>query len=670
MINKCNEIENMKKILFLVMFCLCANVLAVAKDAKVSSPDGSLTVTVGVDGGRAWYQVNRGNELILGRSELGFVLKDSDLRGNFKMGKVTSSSLDETWSQPWGEDAVVRNYYNEMRVTLQERGGLKRQLGVAVRAFNDGVALRYEFSRQRGLQDFVIIDEVTEFALPTDAQAWSIPALTAYYEGIYTRELVSKKGNMAGPVALEVNDSLYMAIMDANLTDYSTMNFSHNGTTLKADLVPWKNGDRVRVGETRVSPWRAIIIGRKAADILLSRMALNLNEPCKIQDTSWLKPSKYVGIWWAMQKQQWTWSQGERHGATTANTKRYIDFAARHGLGGVLVEGWNYGWDTDWTKHGDGFSFTRAYPDYDLQGLCRYAGERGVRIIAHNETGGAAQNYENQLEDAYRLYESLGINTVKTGYVNSHFYNGELQHSQWGVQHFRKVIETAARYHLMIVNHEGAIPSGIQRTWPNLIATESMRGQEYNAFDRGGGNPPYHECILPFTRGLGGPMDFTPGIFNYDNEAVPGTCPKNTLAHQLAEYIVIYSPGHMAADLIENYEHQPAFKFIEEVPTNWERTLVPHAAMGQYVTYARQERGTDNWYVGSVTDDKARDLELPLDFLGDGKYMAIIYEDGPDADYRTNPYPMTIRRLDVNRDTVLHLHLAPGGGTAIQLLAR
>ena len=222
----------------------------------------------------------------------------------------------------------------------------------------------------------------------------------------------------------------------------------------------------------------------------------------------------------------------------------------------------------------------------------------------------------------------------------------------------------------MIVNHEGAIPSGIQRTWPNLIATESMRGQEYNAFDRGGGNPPYHECILPFTRGLGGPMDFTPGIFNYDNEAVPGTCPKNTLAHQLAEYIVIYSPGHMAADLIENYEHQPAFKFIEEVPTNWERTLVPHAAMGQYVTYARQERGTDNWYVGSVTDDKARDLELPLDFLGDGKYMAIIYEDGPDADYRTNPYPMTIRRLDVNRNTVLHLHLAPGGGTAIQLLAR
>ena len=658
----------MKRFLLFAMMCLTLSTIAMGKDVKLSSPDGALTVTVGVDGGQAWYQVNRGNELIIGRSQLGLSLKDGELCGNFKMGKVTRAALDDRWSQPWGEDAQVRNHYNEMTVRLQEKSAPRRYLDVVFRAFDDGVAFRYAFPRQAGLQDFIIMDEVTEFALPTDAQAWSIPALTAYYEGIYTREPVSQKGNMAGPVALEVNDSLYMAIMDANLTDYSTMNFSHQGTTLKADLVPWKNGDKVRVGDTRVSPWRAIIIGRKAADILLSRMALNLNEPCKIADTSWLKPTKYVGIWWALQKQRWTWSQGERHGATTENTKRYIDFAAKHGLGGVLVEGWNYGWDTDWTKHGDGFSFTKAYPDYDLQDLCRYARERGVRIIAHNETGGAAQNYENQMEDAYRLYESLGINTVKTGYVNSHFYNGELQHSQWGVQHFRKVIETAARYHLMIVNHEGAIPSGLQRTWPNLIATESMRGQEYNAFDRGGGNPPYHECILPFTRGLGGPMDFTPGIFNYRNDAVPGTRPQNTLAHQLAEYIVIYSPGHMAADQIENYEHQPAFKFIEEVPTDWQRTLVPHAEMGRYVTYARQERGTDNWYIGSITDAEARDLSLQLDFLGDGQYQAIIYEDGPDADYRDNPYPMTIRRLDVDRTTVLHLHLAPGGGAAIQLL--
>jgi alpha-glucosidase len=626
---------------------------------------------MGVDSGKAWYQVNRGSEAIINRSALGFVLKDGDFKDNFKMGKVSRSSLDETWTQPWGEDAQVRNHYNEMKVRLQEKGGNKRVLVVVFRAFDDGVAFRYEFPEQASLREFVIMDEVTQFALPTDAQAWSIPALTAYYEGIYTREPLSKKGKMSGPVALEVNDSLFMVIMDANLTDYSTMNFAPSGTTLTVDLVPWQNGDKVRMENIRVTPWRAVIIGRTAADILLSRMALNLNEPCKIADTSWLKPSKYVGIWWALQKQQWTWSQGDRHGATTANTKRYIDFAARHGLGGVLVEGWNYGWDTDWTKHGDGFSFTKAYPDYDLEGLCRYAAERGVRIIAHNETGGAAQNYENQLEDAFTLYESLGINTVKTGYVNSHFYNGELQHSQWGIRHFRKVIETAARHHLMIVNHEGAMPSGIQRTWPNLIATESMRGQEYNAFDRRGGNPPYHECILPFTRGLGGPMDFTPGIFEYRNDAVPGTRPQNTLAHQLAEYIVIYSPGHMAADLIENYEHQPAFKFIEDVPTNWERTLVPHAAMGKYVTYARQERGTDNWYVGSVTDGQARDLELSLDFLADGvRYTAIIYEDGPDADYRDNPYPMTICRLDVDRSTMLHLHLAPGGGAAIQLLAR
>jgi len=647
------------------------SVVTLAGNVKLTSPDGSLMVTVGEDGGRAWYQVNRGNELIISRSELGFILKDGDLKGNFKMGKVTRSSLDETWSQPWGEDALVRNHYNEMKVRLQEKQGMKRYLDVVFRAYNDGVAFRYEYPRQRGLDEFVIMDEVTQFALPTDAMAWSIPALTPYYEGIYTCEPVSQKGNMAGPVALEVNDSLCMAIMDANLTDYSTMNFSHEGTVLKADLVPWKNGDKVRVWATRVSPWRAIIIGRTAADLLLSRMALNLNEPCKIQDTSWIKPTKYVGIWWALQKQRWTWSQGPRHGATTENTKRYIDFAARHGMGGVLVEGWNYGWDTDWPRHGDGFSFTRAYPDYDLSGLCRYAAERGVRIIAHNETGGAAQNYEDQMEDAFSLYESLGINTVKTGYVNSHFYNGELQHSQWGVRHFRKVIETAARHHLMIVNHEGAMPSGIQRTWPNLIATESMRGQEYNAFDRRGGNPPYHECILPFTRGLGGPMDFTPGIMEYSNDSVPGTRPQTTLAHQLAEYVVIYSPGHMAADQIENYEHQPAFKFIEEVPTDWQRTLVPHAAMGKYVTCVRQERGTDNWYVGSVTDATARDLDLSLDFLDQGtRYEAIIYEDGPGADYRDNPYPMTIRRVAVDRGTTLRLHLAPGGGVAIQILAK
>ncbi len=659
----------MRRILLCALMCLCINVLGVARDVVVSSPDGALTVTMGVDNGQAWYRVDRGSEPVIGRSALGLSIKDADLQGGVRMGKALRASLDETWSQPWGEDAQMRNHYNQVTVRLHERRGAKRYIDVVCRAYDDGVALRYEFPRQPGLQDFVIIDELTQFALPTDAPTWSIPALTPYYEGIYTREPVSRKGNMSGPVAIEAGDSLYLAIMDANLTDYATMNFSHDGTVLKADLVPWQNGDKVRVGDTRVSPWRAIIIGRRPADILLSRLPLNLNEPCRIQDTSWIKPTKYVGIWWALQKQRWTWSQGPRHGATTDNTKRYIDFAARHGLGGVLVEGWNYGWDTDWTRHGDEFSFTKAYPDYDLEGLCRYAAERGVRIIAHNETGGAARNYEDQIEDAYRLYESLGINTVKTGYVNAHFYNGELQHSQWGIRHFRKVIETAARHHLMIVNHEGAMPSGLQRTWPNLIATESMRGQEYNAFDRQGGNPPYHECILPFTRGLGGPMDFTPGIFEYRNDSVPGTRPQTTLAHQLAEYVVIYSPGHMAADQIENYEHQPAFKFIEDVPTNWERTLVPHAAMGQYVTYVRQERGTDNWYVGSVTDDQARDLALSLDFLSPGKrYQAIIYEDGPDADYRDNPYPMTIRRLEVGSDTVLRLHLAPGGGAAIQIL--
>lgn len=659
----------MKKIVAMLLVLLSLS--AAGKTASVSSPGGAVTVTVGVDGGVAWYQVTRGGAAVLGRSALGFVLDSGPFKDDFKMAGTSRTSHDETWTQPWGEDAQVRNRYNELKVALRERHGARRTLGVVIRAFDDGMALRYEFPEQAGLKEFVIMDEATQFALPVDAQAWSIPALTPYYEGIYTRDLVSRKDSIAAPVAIEVNDTLCLAIMEANLTDYSTMNLAARGTTLTAALVPWQNGDKVRVSATRVTPWRAVIIGRTAADILLSRMALNLNDPCQIEDTSWIRPTKYVGIWWALQKQRWTWAQGDRHGATTGNAKRYIDFAARHGMGGVLVEGWNWGWDCDWTRHGDGFSFTKAYPDYDLEGLCRYAAERGVRIVAHNETGGAAQNYENQLEDAYTLYESLGINTVKTGYVNPRFYNGELQHSQWGIRHFRKVIETAARHHLMIDNHEGAMPSGLQRTWPNLIGTESMRGQEYNAFDRAGGNPPYHECILPFTRGLGGPMDFTPGIFNYDNEAVPGTRPQTTLAHQLAEYVVIYSPAHMAADEIQNYEHQPAFAFIEEVPANWERTLVPHAAMGQYVTCVRQERGADNWYVGSVTDGQARDLTLALDFLSDGAaYDAIIYEDGPGADYRDNPYPMTIRRLTVDNTMALDLHLAPGGGAAVSIRKR
>jgi alpha-glucosidase len=369
-----------------------------------------------------------------------------------------------------------------------------------------------------------------------------------------------------------------------------------------------------------------------------------------------------------MHMTDYTWSQGPKHGATTENTKRYIDFAARHGFKGVLVEGWNEGWDGDWTRIGNHFNFSKAYPDYDLLGLQQYALSKGVRLIAHNETGGSSTNYERQLDAAFALYQRLGINSVTTGYVNPMLDGKELQHSQFGVRHYRKVVETAAKYHQMIVNLEGAMPTGLRRTYPNLVATECMRGQEYNAWSQDGGNPPYHEVILPFTRGLAGPMDFTPGIFNFNNKAVPTTHPQTTLAKQLSLYILLYTPWQMAADMIENYEYQPALSFIESCPTNWEETRVLDAKIGGYLVIARKDRESDRWFVGGATDEMARDLTLSFDFLdADTRYRAIIYKDGEGADFRTNPYPMTVLQQDVTSATKLPIHLAPSGGFAIRI---
>lgn len=667
----------MKRILFIfvAMVFACATALA-AKVETLTSPDGRLQLSVTLRGGVPVYSLKRGETTIVSESALGLLLKDGTKLGQQTSGMTaTRTSDDYTWTQPWGEEREVRCNYNELAVALKQRGG--RTLTVRFRLFNDGLGFRYEFPRQKGLQDFVIMDELTEFAFPTDAQTWSQPTNgTHYYEALYKRAPLSKKDTISTPFTMEVADpstgsgqALYLAVHEANLTDYASLNVAFNGKQKGAvALTPWQNGDKVRVSDTRQSPWRCIVVASKPGDLLTSRLILNLNEPCALADTEWIKPTKYVGIWWCYHMQTHTWAAGPQHGATTEKTKEYIDFAAKHGFGGVLVEGWNEGWDGDWTTTGDKFSFTKAYPDYDLEGLCRYAKERGVRIIAHNETGGAAQNYENQLEEAFSLYERLGINTIKTGYVNDHFYNGELQHSQWGIRHYRKVIETAARHHIMVVNHEGAMPTGIERTYPNLIGTEDMRGQEYNGWSRDGGNPPYHECILPFTRGLGGPMDYTPGIVNMRNRVNPDSHPRTTIAKQLAEYVVLFSPGHMAADMIENYEGNPALSFIETVGTNWERTIVPHAEIGKYVTIAREEVGTGNWFIGSMTDETPRNLDLKLDFLGSGHYRAYIYEDAPGADGIKNPYPMTTREIDVTSKDTIPLHLAVSGGAAIRIV--
>lgn len=675
---------NIYKIRQLSLFCLVLFCLASCSGDRTEilrSPDGRLSLEAGVRDGKAFYSLKRGEETLINPSALGFILKEGPLADGFRLTDSRRNSYDDIWKQPWGEEIYVREHYNELTIDLEERGGAGRKLSVVFRLFDDGLGFRYLFPEQENLKEFVIMDEETEYNLPWDARAWSIPTNgTNYYEALFTDEPLSRKDTVSTPVTLEVNDSLYMVLHEANLTDYASLNLTpkklaalpagngDGGVTLRAALTPWSTGEKVFAQTPFATPWRTVIVADKPGDLILSRLMLNLNEPCRIEDTSWIEPGRYIGIWWGMHMEVYTWSQGPKHGATTANTRRYIDFAARHGFSGVLVEGWNVGWDGDWTQDGDAFSFTRPYPDYDLKGLAEYARRKGVRLIAHNETGGAASNYEAQLDSAYALYRSLGINAVKTGYVNPMLDHRELQHSQYGVRHYRKVIETAARYGIMIDNHEPAMPSGLQRTWPNLMTQEGVRGQEYNAWSPDGGNPPSHTCTLPFTRGLAGPMDFTPVIFNFNNPVHPGTHPQTTLAKQLALFVVLFSPLQMAADMIENYEGQPAFSFVTSCPTTWEQTVVPEARIGKYVTIARRECGTGNWFVGAITDAEPRTAVIPLDFLEpDTGYIATIYADGEGADYRTNPYPVDIREEAVNAGSTLQLPLAAGGGAAISI---
>lgn len=650
--------------LLVVSSCFFASVSA--KDVLVSSPDGAVTVVVGVKANRPYYTVSRQGQTVISPSHLGFELSDGFLGENVKILQYRTTSKDETWHQPWGEEDCVRNHYNELTVRFQERSATKREMSVVFRVFNDGVGFRYALHRNKG-EKYCIQDELTEITLAHDAKAWSIPTNhTEYFEGIYTPDLLSRKDTVCTPLTIEYEDSLLLTIHEAALEDYASINLtprpSANGVKLRTALSPWQNGVKVYCeGETK-TPWRTIIIGRTAGELMTNRVMLNLNEPSRIDDTSWIEPGRYIGVWWSIHKKQNTWEMGPTHGATTANVKRYIDFAARYGFSGVLAEGWNQGWG-----EGEQISYLKPYPDFNIEEVCRYALSKGVRFIGHTETWGNTKLLEQQMDSAFAWYSRLGIRAVKTGYVGHLFDGKELAKSQYGIRHYRKVIETAAKYHIMIDNHEPAMPTGIQRTWPNLMTQEGVRGQEYNAWDANGGNPPAHTVTLPFTRCLAGPTDFTPAIFNF-SEVVKGTHPHSTLAKQLGEFVVIYSPLQMAADAIENYEGQPALTFIESCPTTWSKTLVPNGEIGKFVTVARKERGGDRWFVGSITNEEARQIDLPLTFLdADATYRAVIYEDGPDADYETNPYPMTFRQEQVTSQTTLHLNLARSGGTAIRI---
>ena len=649
--------------------CVCSHFAGVnAKCVSVTSPDGAIKVSVGVASEKPYYQVTYGSKDLVLPSHLGFVLNDGPLGERVEMKGSKTASTDEMWTQLWGEDETVVNRYNELTVNFNERTGQKRMMTVVFRVFDDGLGFRYILPGTKPGAEYQIMDELTEITLAHDAKAWSIPSnRTEYFEGIYQADLLSRKDTVCTPLTIEYEDSLLLALHEAALVDYASINLTprtgNDGSVrLLTALTPWQNGVKVYCQDETRTPWRTIIIGKRPGDLMTSRLMLNLNEPCQWEDTSWIEPGRYLGIWWSIHKKQNTWEMGPTHGATTENVKRYIDFAARHGFSGVLAEGWNPGWG-----EGEQISYLKSYPDFDIEEVCNYALSKGVRFIGHTETWGNTRLLEEQMDEAFAWFSRLGIRAVKTGYVGHYFDGKELAKSQYGIRHYRKVIETAAKHHIMIDNHEPAMPTGLQRTLPNLMTQEGVRGQEYNAWDVKGGNPPAHTVTLPFTRCLAGPTDFTPAIFNF-SEVVKGTHPHSTLAKQLGEFVVIYSPLQMAADAIENYEGQPALTFIESCPTTWSKTLVPHGEIGKYVTVARKERGGDNWWVGSITNEEARTLDLRLDFLDEGAtYRAVIYEDGPTADFELNPYEMTIRQQEVTCQSTLTLRLARSGGAGIRI---
>jgi alpha-glucosidase len=665
---------------------------------SVASPDSRNTVTVQLRDGKLYYSVQRNGRAVLLPSLLGFEFRGTPpLRDNLRITGTTRNAVDLTWTQPWGEVARVRDHHNELRVSVAEAASPGRRFDVVFRTFNNGVGFRYEVPAQPGLAEFEIMEELTEFAMADDARAWSIPSNRPRLdrsEILYASSPVSVLDSVQTPLTMETRDgSAFIVIHEANLVDYARMNLRGQrleNRTLRAALAPHNDGIKVRGRTPFVTPWRTIQMADRAVDLAPSVLGLNLNPPNVLPSTEWIKPMKYVGIWWGMHigsrepgltggfpdsLRLMTWSSGPRHGATTANAKRYIDFAAANGIGGVLVEGWNIGWDGDWIANANLFSFTQAYPDYDLREVAAYARQKGVRLIVHNETSGGIENYERQMDSAYALYRSLGIDAIKSGYVTDNSKEGHSHWSQFMVRHYRKVIETAARFRIMLDVHEPVHDTGERRTYPNMMSREGARGQEYNAWGGEGGNPPEHETILFFTRLLAGPMDFTPGIFDILIERGTGRPRRpdeprirTTLAKQLALYVVLYSPLQMAADLPENYERQPAFQFIRDVAVDWEETRVLEGRIGDYVVVARHQRNGPDWYIGAITDEEGRTFDVPLSFLPQGRsYVAEVYADGPGAHWLTNPLPVTISNQPVTASSRLRLVLAPGGGQAIRI---
>jgi hypothetical protein len=683
---------------FSVILSTCFVFIQCAKKNDVldtTSPNEKIKVKLFLfDDGTAGYLIDYLDKKVIDTSFFSFDFQDDvSFGGNLEVMNSYTSSFNETWETVWGEQRFVRNNYNELKVELKEKDKLGKRCFIVFRVFNDGVGLRFEFPEQENLKDVVILDENTQFKLTGDHTCWWTPGDWDIYEHLFntTRlneiDATSKRGNEALaqtyipenavnlPVTMKSDGGIYISILEANLTNYAdmTLKVDKENLLLQSELVGNDSGIKVKTKTPFVTPWRLILITNKATDLVSSRTILNLNEPNKLEDVSWIKPTKYMGIWWEMHLGKSTWDmKSGRHGATTENAKRYIDFASKNGIGAMLIEGWNTGWE-NWIGTADRegiFDFVTPYPDYNLKEVVRYAKEKSVNIIMHHETSAAVMTYEKQMDTAFALCKSLGIHAVKTGYVGQILPDGEYHHGQWMVNHYRKVMEKAAEYQIMVDVHEPIKPTGLRRTYPNLMSAEGLRGQEFNAWSPDGGNPPEHLTIVPFTRMLAGPIDYTSGIFDIKFDKYKDKNQVNTtLAHQLALYVVIYSPLQMAADLPENYEGHPAFQFIRDVGVDWDTSIVLNGEIGDFITIVRKERNTEKWFLGSIADENARTINISLDFLDEGKnYNAILYEDAEDSHWDKNPTAYKIENKLVDKSDELTLKLAPGGGTAISFI--
>ena len=638
------------------------------KLSTIQSPDNSLSVSFRMAAdGRPEYSVARDGAPVIAWSALGLQCAEADLTREFTLRGVDSRFSQQTWETVWGEEREINDTHNEMTVHLRHSTGV--EMDIIFRAFDDGFAFRYSFSEQE-TKRLTVLDEASEYRFVADHEAWSIPWRTDYYEGLWTKAPLSEKTDtMCSPITIEMQDGTYAFVHEAALRNYPAQNLYVQDGALRIYLTPWLDDkaqplpDKAYIPVPFPTPWRMVILARDLRQMVASRIMLNLNPPCRIEDTSWIKPMKFMGIWWGMHIKTMTWEQGPKHGATTANMERYMRFAKEHGIDAVLAEGWNKGWE-DW-QH---FSFTEPYDDWNMDYLSNLAQELGVEIVGHNETGGNAADYEAVLDEAYAYHQQHGIHAIKTGYVSPiiRTVDGlQWNKGQSGVRHYRKVIETAAKYHIMIDNHEPVMPTGLQRTWPNLMTQEGVRGQEWNAWSTDGGSPCEHVTVLPFTRIMAGPVDYTPGVFKFENPVIPGTRVHSTLMNQLGLFVCFYSPLQMVCDLPEHYmEHQDAFRFIEEVPCDWERSMLVDGKIGDFCVFARQGRGTDNWYIGGITDEEAREVRVPLSMLDEGEYTLTLWADDEDADWQTRPYAYTITERKVTNADTLTIRMAAGGGFA------